>query len=108
RSESRARLRGDVAEYAPAIVEEQVRRLRVSHVAVNVADGLIDVPIHGHQVEAPIQVDIQKRAAESEAGPRSLADALHLRRILISAIAAGAVERHHLVVAVGDGDTLGA
>jgi hypothetical protein len=38
--------------------------------------------VHGDQVEAPVQVDVQKRAAESEAGAGSLADAGNLRCIL--------------------------
>ncbi len=92
RREAGARLRGDIAKNALAVVEEQVRRLRVSHIAVYAADRLIDVPVHGHQVEVSIQVDIQKRAAESQVGARRLADARGLRRILVSAIAARTIE----------------
>src|ERR1035437_8768628 len=107
-SESGAGLGGNVAKNALAAVEEQVRWLRVSHVAVDAADGLIDVSIDGHEVEAPIRVDIEKRGAETEAGRGSLADASGLRRVLVSAIAAGAVKGHHFVIEVGDGDALGA
>ena len=85
-----------------------MRRLRVSHVAVNPSYGLIDVAIHGNQIEAPVQVDIEKRAAKAEAGARRLAHSAILRRVLVNAFAAEAVQRHHFVIEVGDGDALGA
>ena len=87
RREAGAGAGGDIAKHSLAIVEEEVRRLRVSHVAVNPAYGLIDVTIHGNQIEAPVQVDIEERAAESEAGARRLADSAILRRVLVNAFA---------------------
>ena len=68
-------LRGDVAEIALAVVEKQVRRLRVTDVAANVADRLVDVAVHRDQIEAAVQVDIEERASEAEAVARSLPDA---------------------------------
>ena len=53
-----------------AVVEEQVRRLRVADIAVNVADGLVDVPVDGDQIEVAIEIDIEERAAEAEAVAR--------------------------------------
>ena len=82
-----------------------MRRLRVADIAVDVADGLVDVAVDGHQIEPAVEIDIEEGAAESEA-----VCATPGRRRLRSATSAyaparvGPVERHHLVVEIGDGD----
>ena len=80
RGESRARLGRDIVEPAVAVVQKQVRRLRVTDLAANVAHGLVDVPVDREQVEPSVQIDIEEQAAEAQAVARSLA-----RRRLASA-----------------------
>ena len=62
-----ASLGRDIAENSLAAVEKQLRRLCVSDIAANVANGLVDVSIGNGEVEPAVEVDIEKRAAEAEA-----------------------------------------
>src|SRR5512134_2133598 len=54
-----------VAERAGALVEEEMRRLRVSDVAADVPHGLVDVPIGHDEVERAVEVQIGEHAPES-------------------------------------------
>ena len=85
RGEAAARLRGDIAKPALAVVQEQMRRLRVADVAVNLADGFVDVAVDRDQVEVAVQIDIEERAAEAEAVARRLADSAACADIRVNA-----------------------
>src|SRR5690242_8938881 len=83
-----------------------MRPLRISHIAVNAPDGLVDVPVYSDQVQEPVQIHIRERAPETETGFRDLADSRGLRDIP-EATMLRAVQSHHLVIEIGDRNALG-
>ena len=90
RREPSTHLRGDVAKSSLAIVQEQVRRLRVAMISGDLAHRLIDVSVHRYQIQVAIQIDIKEGAAEAEAFARRLSDAgLRRRRLYIRRRVAG-------------------
>ena len=56
----------DVAKRAVALIEEQVRRLRVADVAADVAHGLVDVAVGDDEIERAVEIDVGEHAAEAE------------------------------------------
>src|SRR6476469_3021396 len=60
---------GDVAKLAAAVIEEEVRRLRVSDVAVNIADRLVDVAVDDDEVLAAVKIEIGEETAEAKSSP---------------------------------------
>ena len=78
-----------------------MRRLRISHVAANVAHGLVDVSIGHGEVEPAIQVDVQKSAAKTQAVPGGDAHP-GLRRDVFETLAARPIEANHFVIEVRD------
>jgi hypothetical protein len=89
---------------AAAAIQKQVRRLRIAGVAVNLPDGLVDVAVDRDKIEPPVEIDIEERASEAETVARCLADAGVHGDIGVHAGLGLAVERHHFVVEVRDGD----
>ena len=85
-----------------AAIQKQVWRLRISGIAVNLADRLVDVAVDRHQIEPPVEVDIEKRTAEPETVARCLSDACLSGDILIHPRFRRPIERHHFVVEVSD------
>ena len=58
--EASADFRGDLAEISLAAVQEQLRRLGVSHIAANVANSFVDVSVGNGEVEPAVEIDIKK------------------------------------------------
>src|ERR1035441_1057114 len=94
---------GNLAKASPATIQEELGRLRISHVAANVADGLVDVSVGDGEVEPAIQVHVQKNTAETKAVPRCN-PYTRLWRDVFETLAAHAVESDHFVVKVRDGN----
>src|SRR5258708_4850004 len=92
-----ANFRRDIPKDSLAPIQEKLGRLRISHVAANVAYCLIDVPIGDSKVEPAIQVDIQKRAAKPQAVSGGDAHS-RLWRDVFETLPAHAVESDHFVV----------
>ena len=61
---------GDVAERAVALIEEQMRRLRVADVAADVAHGLVDVAVGDDEIERPSR----SRSANTQPKPSLFRD----------------------------------
>ena len=101
--ETAAGFGGDIAESSLAIVEKQLRWLRVSDVAADVAHGLVDVAIGHGEIQPAVEVDVEKGAAESQAvsGGDPTPD---WGAMSSKTLAAEPVEADHFVVEVGDGD----
>ena len=57
---------GDVAKRAVALIQEQVRRLRVADVAADVAHGLVDVAVGDDEIERAVEIEVGEDAAEPE------------------------------------------
>ncbi len=73
-SEAAARKARDVAKRGVPLVEEEQWRLCVSDIAPDVADRFIDVAVGHDQIEAPVEIQIGKDAAEAQACERGDAD----------------------------------
>jgi len=41
-------------------------RLRISNIAADIADGVIDVAVGDRQIKVAVEIGIEKRAAESQ------------------------------------------
>src|SRR5205085_12159632 len=70
--------------------------------SANLANGLVDVAVHYDQVQVTIQVQIDKRAAETETVARWLADARANTHVFVCASAGSLIESHHLVIEIGN------
>ncbi len=57
-------LTGRVAEFCVALIEEEMRGLRIS--AAEVADGVVDVSVDSEQVKAAIKIGIEENTTEAE------------------------------------------
>src|SRR5208283_4573858 len=55
-----------ILEMAASAIQKKMRRLGITGVAVNLADGLVNVTVDRQQVEAAVEVDVQERASEAE------------------------------------------
>ena len=75
----------DIAKRAVALVQEQVRRLRVADVAADVADGLVDVAVGDDEIEGAVQIDVGEGAAEAERVARGRPDAGARRDVFVHA-----------------------
>ena len=49
-----------------ALIEEQLRRLRVPDVAADVAHGLVDVAVGDDEIELAVEIEIGEHAPEAE------------------------------------------
>ena len=104
RGEATAGQGSHVPKDASPAVQKEVGRLGITGVAANLSDGLVNVTVDGHQVEPAVQIDVQEGAPEAQAVARSLAHAGADCAIGVDSGTGRAVERHHFVVEVGDGD----
>ena len=64
--EAGAGRRRHVAKRAVALIQEQVRRLRVADVAADVPHGLVDVAVGDDEIERAVEIEIGEDAAEPE------------------------------------------
>src|SRR5258707_819852 len=62
-----ANFRRDIAKTSLFSIQKKLGRLGIAHIAANVANCLIDMPVGDGKVEPAIQVDIQKRTTKSQA-----------------------------------------
>src|SRR6185437_13151811 len=49
-----------------AVVQKQLRRLRVAHIAANIAHGLVNVPVGDNQVQGAVEVHVREQATEAQ------------------------------------------
>ncbi len=73
--ESAAHRGRHVAERAVALIQKQLRRLRVADVAADVADGVVDVAVGDDEIERAVEIEVGEDAAEAEPVARRDADA---------------------------------
>ena len=70
--EATAKLRGDIAEPALSVIEEEMGRLCVAMIARDVANRIIDMSVDCRQIEMSIEIGIQESASETEPQARGL------------------------------------
>src|SRR6266404_1627742 len=58
----------DILKFAFAEVQENVRRLGVANIAANVANSVVDVAVGDDEIEAAIEIEVGKAAAEAQRG----------------------------------------
>src|ERR1700737_4546890 len=68
-SKSAVHVARDILEFPSAQIQEELRRLGVAHVAVNVANSFLDVSVSDRQIEEAVEVYIEKCAAEAQCIP---------------------------------------
>src|SRR5271166_1718927 len=100
-------LGGNIVKAPLPIVEEKLCWLCVSHIAANVADGFVDVPVGDGKVEPAVEVNVEKGTAEPETVSGGDSDS-GLRSDIFETLPARAIESDHLVVKVRDCYTGGA
>ena len=59
-------VRRGVPECPAAPIQEQMRRLRVPHVAANIPHRLVDVSVDHQDIESAVEIDVEETAAEAE------------------------------------------
>src|SRR6185437_956567 len=64
-----AKLPRHVPEFSAAFIQEKLRRLRITDVAVNISHSFVDVPICHGQVQPAVQVNVEKSAAKPQRVP---------------------------------------
>ncbi len=62
RCETAAQLRRDVVETAFAVVQKKMRRLRITVIAGDVANGFVDMSVNCGEVEMPVEIGIEESA----------------------------------------------
>src|SRR5689334_20467308 len=82
-----------------------MRRLSVTHMAADRANGSVDMADYPQQFETAVQVRIEEKASESQCISRSLSDARLHGDIGIHAVTARAVQRDHLVIEIRNRET---
>jgi hypothetical protein len=95
---------GNIAKTSLFTVEKKLCRLCVTHIAADISDRLVDVPVGGGKIEPAVEIDVEKCAPESQAVFRGQADT-GLGGNILEAFAHAPVEANHFVVKVGDDDT---
>src|SRR5262249_48936872 len=93
-----------IAKIRMPAVEKKLRRLCVSDVAADVADGLVDVSVGDSEIEPAIKIHIEERTTESEAVSGGDADP-GLRRYVFETLSTQAIQPDHLIVKVRDANT---
>ena len=80
------KFRGDIAEAAAALVEEEVRILGIAGVGTHVSHGGVDMPVDDAEIQPAVEVRVEKGAAEAQAIARGGGDPgrleNHARRLL--------------------------
>ena len=87
-----------------AAIQKKLRRLRVAHVATDVANGLVDMAIRNCKVQVSVEVDIKEQAAEAKRISGGCANPSESCDIVVDAGLRRAIEANHFVVEIGDGD----
>ena len=98
--EVRADLTGNVSKGPLAIVEEQLRWLRVTDIA-DIAHRVVDMAVDHGQVQKSVEIGIEKDASEAEAAFRRKSNPAGDRGVGKARIA-GPVQAYHFIVKVGN------
>src|SRR5262250_2740409 len=64
--EVRARFESRIPKTPVAVIQEELRRLSIPYISMNVANGIVDVAVGENKVQRPIEIEVGKDAAESE------------------------------------------
>src|SRR5258708_30751906 len=65
-SEAAAKFGGNFEKFRVALIQEELRGLGVAYVASDVANGVVNVAVGDCEVEAAVEIGVEKDAAEAE------------------------------------------
>lgn len=99
-----ADLGGDVGEaLAGGFAQEKMGHLGVADAAADVADGVVDVAVHHHEVGPAVEIEIAEQATKAQTIARGDTEA-EGHGAIDEARAIPLIEAEHFVIEVGDGD----
>ena len=104
--EGGAGAQADVLELLCPEVPEQVRRLRIGDLRLDLVDVVRDMPVRGKDIEPAVEIRVEEEARERQRQQRRLPDRGRWGFVDEQAIPLVLVERHHLVREVADDDRL--